>query len=352
MKKILVLGMTDNIGGIETFYMTYYREIIKKGYVIDFATVFKNMAFEDEIRKNGGTIYILPNFKKNTIGYKRKLSEIIENNKYDVVHYNMLSAANIIPLKIAKKLGVKNIIAHSHNTNIPNILIKRILHNYNKNKIKKYANNLIACSKDAGKWMFNNEKFTILNNAIECQKFYFNHDVRTKLRKKYNITDKQVVIGHIGKMCEQKNHKFLIDVFKEICDSYENYKLILVGVGELENDIRFQVKKNKLEDKVIFLGRRTDVNDVMNMFDIFVLPSLFEGLGIVLVEAQANGLKCFASNIPDEVMINANIEKLDLNIIEWKNKITQTKNNNRIKKLSKSIEEYDINLQKKKLENI
>ena len=232
MKKILVFGLTSTIGGVETFFMSYYRQLKKEKYNIDFITVYENMAFKDEIIKNGGKVYKVTNFINNPIKYAIEIDKIIKFGKYDTVYVNMLSAANIIPLKIAKKNKINNIICHSHNANIPNSKIKKILHKFNKSKIKKYANILVACSEKAGNWMFEKENYLVLNNAIDCKKFAYNDSYNIEIRERLKIDKNRLVIGHIGRFSEQKNHKFIIDIMYELTQSNLNALFILIGDGE------------------------------------------------------------------------------------------------------------------------
>ena len=154
MKRILVTGLSSNIGGIETFFMSYYRLLKEDNFKFDFITIDSSIPFEDEILNNNDRVFKLPSFKKNPIGYYRELNKIMNENKYDVLHANMLSAANIFPLKLAKKNGIKKIIAHSHNGGVPSGAVRKFLNKYNKAKIPYYANVYLACSDLAGRWFF------------------------------------------------------------------------------------------------------------------------------------------------------------------------------------------------------
>ena len=191
MKRILVFGFTDIIGGVETFFMTYYRKFNKEKYKFDFATIFENMAFSEEIEKNGGRIIKLTSFKNNMFKYKKELKKLFTENSYDAIYVNMLSAANLIPIKLAKKYGIKKIIVHSHNSNVPKNIIKLLLHQINKNQINKYANTLIACSKKAGDWMFGKNDYTILNNAIDVEKFSYN--IEYSYERPQELKEKRII---------------------------------------------------------------------------------------------------------------------------------------------------------------
>lgn len=352
MKKILVFGLTSTIGGVETFFMSYYRQLKKEKYNIDFITVYENMAFKDEIIKNGGKVYKVTNFINNPIKYAIEIDKIIKFGKYDTVYVNMLSAANIIPLKIAKKNKINNIICHSHNANIPNSKIKKILHKFNKSKIKKYANILVACSEKAGNWMFEKENYLVLNNAIDCKKFAYNDSYNIEIRERLKIDKNRLVIGHIGRFSEQKNHKFIIDIMYELTQSNLNALFILIGDGEDKEKIVSLIHEKKLENNVLIFNGMSDVYKLYNVFDIFILPSLFEGLPIVGVEAQANGLySIFSDEITKEIKINDNVCFLPINEAKMWAEAIKTKVR-RTNKLKVSECGFDINLNISKMVDI
>ena len=235
-------------------------------------------------------------------------------------------------LKYAKKYGIPVRIAHSHCTDFQtqNVLKKTIGDAF-KIPLKKYATDYFACSEIAGKWLFGNkiiedQKFKIIHNAIDYDKFKFNKEIREKVRRELNFENNDIVIGHVGRFTNQKNHEFLIDVFYEIHKINYNYKMLLIGTGELEDKIKEKVKKLELSEYVIFLGFKNDANRYMNAMDIFAFPSLYEGLGLGLIEAQANGIPCIATEktIPSEVKINDNFKFIELDIEKWKETILKT----------------------------
>ncbi len=359
MKKILVVGLTDNLGGIESFFMTYYRRLDKGKFHFDFATIFQRIAFQEELEKDGCKIYPLPNFKRHPYLYRKKLQKMIKENSYDVVHVNMLSAANIIPLKVANSLGVQKIIAHSHNSNIPKGIVRKILHLSNQKKIGKYANTLVACSKKAGDWLFGkNTTFALLYNAVEVDKFKYKEKYRKQIRKKLNIGD-SYLIGHIGRFCEQKNQDFIIDILKKCNDENRNIKLLLIGDGKEKGKIKQKIKSLHLEEYVLFLDNTLDVYQYYSAFDLFIMPSKFEGLVIVGVESQANGLPTLFSNtISKEIQINDNVEFLSIkDATIWKDRILalakdDRKRNRKLDRENFKKAGYDIDTQTKYLERI
>lgn len=358
MKKIRILqiGMHDQLGGVENFLMNYYRNIDREKIQFDFINMFNNLCFEEEIEELGGKIYKISNVKKNPIKYFKELKKVIKENNYEIVHVHMLSAANILPIIVASKLGVKSIIVHSHSSNVPKSVLKKVLNFFNKKMLIQRANIFLACSAKAGKWLFGgNTKFTIINNAINIEKFEFNDIIRKKIQKEYKL-ENNLVIGHVGKFEEEKNHKFLIQVFKKIKENNKNAKLLLVGEGTLRMQIEKDVISMGLQEDVIFVGKSYNANEFYQAMDAFVFPSLCEGLGIVLIEAQASGLKCFTAqnNIPKEADISGSVKYIDLNNNpeEWSKNILNTdltRKENYLKDLDKK---YDIKVATQKLEKL
>lgn len=352
--RVLQIGMHDKIGGVETFLMNYYRNIDRQKIQFDFINMFEKLYYDKEIKKLGGRIYNVKNVKRNPFSYYYSIKDIIKKNKYKIVHINMLSMANILPIIAAKKAGVKHIIVHSHNTGTPKGIIRKVLDKLNKSIAIKYATHYFACSQLAGEWMFKNKvKFEIIKNAIDVEKFQFDPSIRLEIRKKLKINN-EFVIGHVGRFCEQKNHLFLINMFEKLCKIKNNYKLLLIGEGELKEKIKREIYNKKIENKVIILDPKDDIENYYQAMDEFVLPSKFEGLGIVAVEAQANGLPCICSDaIPDEVKILKTFKKLQLDYSKWtkelSNKQKRTDKANAIEAVKRNG--YEIKIEAKKLMN-
>lgn len=321
--RVLQFGMTYNPGGIESFIMNYYRHIDRQKIQFDFVNMYDEIAYENEINLLGGKVYNITSFRSNPVKNYLEIRKIIKNNKYDIIHVNMLSMAYITPILVAKDLGVKKIIAHSHNSSMPPNLFKKILHKVNQIFFNKYITQFCACSKDAGKWMFGDsvleENIHIINNAVDTLHFTYNEIKREEIRLKLGINDK-FVIGNVARFDYQKNHNFLIDIFFEVQQENENAILLLVGDGPLRKSIEEKVAKLSIQDKVIFLGVREDIADLMQVMDVFLLPSYFEGLAVVLIEAQASGLITICSDsIPNEVNVSNSVEflKLELGSRYW-----------------------------------
>jgi Glycosyltransferase len=249
----------------------------------------------------------------------------------------MLSAANIVPLRVAKKAGVKKIIAHSHNSSTPGIL-RNALHHMNKGKIEKYATDYFACSEVAAQWLFPESiclqnKVQIIHNAILLERFLFCEEDKAKICEELNLQHAWV-FGHVGRFEEQKNHMFLLDIFKEISRRNSEAVLLLVGEGERMQAVKDRVKELELGEKVRFLGLRTDVDKLLKSIDIFLFPSLFEGLPVVAIEAQAAGVyMVLADTITSEVQVTDSLLFLSLQQIpsQWAEEVCKLKNHKKTK---------------------
>lgn len=358
MIRVLQLGMTDNLGGIETFLMNYYRNIDKTKIQFDFINIYPNkLCFQNEIENLGGKVYKVHSYYNHPIKYLNDVIKIINDNDYHIVHCNMNSAAMLYPIIAGKKSNAKIVIAHSHNSSSDKGIIKTIMHNINRHFIPLYANEYFACSEKAGEWFFSKKirasnKYKIINNAVDMKKYEYNEKIREEKRKELKIKDNAFVIGHVGRFSKQKNHSFLIDTFNKIHNENNNAILLLIGQGPLESKIKEKVNNLNLQDSVIFLGKRLDVNEWYNAMDLFVLTSLYEGLPVVGVEAQSNGLPCiFSDNITREISISKSVEYLPLNETKWVKNISNYYTFERNKNTNIS-NDFDIKYAAKKLEKI
>lgn len=348
-----------NLGGAENFLMNIYRNIDRSKIQFDFL-VNRGGAFEDEIKELGGKIFYIPALQKvGPIIYKKKLHEFYRQHKeYLIVHSHLNQVSGII-LEVSKKEKIPVRIAHSHSSsNFANNFFERLYKNYLNTKINKNATNFFACSDDAAKWLYKEKakEAIIIKNAIDIERFKFNEEKRNLIRKELNIDESDIVIGHVGRFSSVKNHKFLIELFNEFQKDKKNSKLLLVGDGPLKNEIENQIVTFNIKDKVILVGNKKNVEDYYNAMDLFVFPSLYEGLGMVLIEAQINGLNCLTSKdaVPNEVNITNHVKfvSLDEDIKGW-NKILNEMNIARYSELEK-IEKagYNVREECKKLERI
>lgn len=327
IRVLQVLGGL-NRGGAETMVMNLYRNIDRNKIQFDFIKHTESKcAYDDEIKELGGRIYSIPKYKVyNHFQYKKAWNNFLKKHpEYKIIHGHVRSTATIY-LKIAKKYGLYTI-AHSHSTSSGKG-IKAIIKNMLQFRIRYIADFFMGCSQDANEWLFgkksaNSEKCFVLPNAIEVEKYKYNEEIARKIKAEFNIKNDEIVVGHIGRFSYMKNHKFLIEIFEKLCKT-ENCKLLLVGDGELKNDIQNIVKNKHLENKVIFTGVRSDVNEILQAMDIFVMPSIFEGLPVTLIEAQASGVPSLIANtITKEVDITPLIyrENLKNEPLIWTNKI-------------------------------
>lgn len=334
--KILEIGLTDKIGGMEMYFHNYYY-YFEKDFHFDFIDMYNGLYFADEYQKNGSKVITVPFFKANPVKCFFAIRKAIKTGDYDAVHINMLSTANIVPFLAAKMSGTK-VIVHSHNSDVPSGKIRQILHRINQPVIGKLADARFACSDLAGKWMFKNKPFRIIPNAMDISKYAFNEETRKEIRDMFNIGD-SFVLGHVGRFQEQKNHKYIVKIFDAYHKKNKNSKLMLVGQGELQNEIKADLTSLGLIDDVIIINESNEVEKLYQAMDVFILPSLFEGLSLVAIEAQLSGLPClFSDTLTKETKITNNVEFIgidDCNIEVWSNEIKayQEKNNSRICKL-------------------
>lgn len=335
--KVLQCGLTCDNGGIENYILNYSNSLDKQKFCFDYVNIYnEKLCFEDEFKRQGSIIYKLPNYYRHPFKYMKQMKNILNRNNYNIVHCNMNSGVMIFPLIVAKMCNVKMIISHAHNSSSDKGLLKEILHNLIKNVIPVFANTYFSCSEKAGAWFYNKKiinsnKYFFIHNAIDVKKFSFSNIERKKMRKVLNINNDTFVIGHVGRFVPQKNHSFLIDIFNEVNKINSNSILLLIGQGPLVNEIKEKVEKYSLTEKVFFLGQRRDLDKLYQIFDVFVLPSIYEGLPLVGVEAQASGLPCvFSSSITEEVKINDNVEyvSLERNPEEWARTIIKKSEDN------------------------
>ena len=312
MKRILIWGMTSNWGGIESVLYNYVVNTDTTKAKYDFITTFPTIPYEKELNHFGSKIYHLPNRKSDFFNYKKELLEFMERHakEYDAVWLNDCMFGNIDIIKMAKKFGIKKRIVHAHNANSLGGGISRLIrHKINVLTIPFFATDYWACSQLAGKWTYSKKilksnHYIVINNAIDSTSYKYDTEVRKKKRAELSISDDTVVIGHIGRFDYQKNHPYLIDIFEKILQRKNKIHLVCVGIGTDWNLIKNLAAKKRIESHISFLGQRKDVHELLQAFDLFILPSKFEGLPVVVVEALAAGLPCFLSDkITTEVSI-------------------------------------------------
>lgn len=360
IKVLQVFTMMDR-GGSESMIMNYYRKIDREKIQFDFLVHRKEKCdFDDEIESLGGKIYRLSSINPIFPGkYYDELRVFFKNHtEYTIIHSH-LNTFSCFPIKIAREFNIPIRIVHAHIA-IENIrfsdliptkanlidIVKKLIKFRLKNKNRKDATHYFSCGDKAGQWLFGKDsQFQTMNNAIDTEKFVFDPIIRKEYRKKMGIED-QFVIGHVGRLDTQKNHIFLIQIFASIIEKHSNAKLMLVGEGPLREKIVAEAKRLGVEDDVRVLGVRSDIPELLQAFDSFVFPSFYEGLPVTLIEAQASGLKVYASNkITKEVALTNDITFLSITkpSIFWADNILKSisykrKNNeNKIKE-----NKYDI----------
>lgn len=362
MKKVLVFGMTENPGGVESVIMNYYRHFDRNNIKLDFLCNTEDVAYEDEIINMGGKIYKITARSKNYKKYKHEINTFFKNHakEYNAIWVNICSLANIDYLKYAKKYNIKKRIIHCHNSQNMDSFLRGLLHRFNKLSLKKYATDFWTCSNEASSWFYsdkiiNSDKYLLINNAIDCNKYAYNKKIREKIRKDLNLEDK-IVFGNIGRLHFQKNQEFALKVFSEYLKINRNAVFLLVGDGEDKEKLKNICTQYNISDKVKFLGIRNDIPELLQAMDIFLFPSLFEGFALSLIEAQASGIMIFTStNVKEEIKMSDSIYFMDLvNEEKWAKEIAKKYNNYNREKNKIYIKEkgFDIEENAKKIEKL
>lgn len=356
-QRILVYGMTGTRGGVESYIMNFLRHFDREQIQFDFVISDEVMACADEAQELGCQIYHVPRITASPLGHIRAFQKILTDHpEYQTVYYNINSAFSCVAM-IAAWLTHRRRVAHSHNAYVES---RKLLHVLFRPLLNYLSDVRLACSDKAAEFMFGESayrsgKVTVIKNAIELEDFQFDAQVREQVRAEMNLSDK-LVIGHVGRFTPQKNHRRLIEIFKAVHDQDTRAVLLLAGEGDGEAEIRDYVSLLGLSDAVQFLGVRGDINRLMQAMDVFLLPSLFEGLPIVGVEAQAAGLRCvFADTITRQADISGNVAFLPLEQDDaaWAREILRRTDTDRSTGAEKArAAGYDINASARRLAEI
>lgn len=318
MIRVLHVVGKMHYGGMETFIMNVYRHIDREKVQFDFLVHYEEPGeYDEEIRSLGGKIYVMPKtVPQNYFIYKKALKKFFsEHQEYKIIHGHLHSVAFLYH-HVAKQTGNRVCITHSHASGFDKG-IKGYFRYILSLLAQKYTDVYFGCSPEACNEFFpnairHNKKMTVIKNGIASEKYIYSDSVRDKIRQELNI-ENDLVIGHIGRFADVKNHAFLLKIFAEILKIRHDSKLVLIGQGPLEEKIRALADDLSVSGNITFLGGRSDIPQLLQGMDIFVLPSLYEGLGIALVEAQAAGLKCFASTaVSKEAEVTDLLTYLDL----------------------------------------
>ncbi|MFV0527239.1 MAG: glycosyltransferase family 1 protein [Lachnospiraceae bacterium] len=343
-------------GGLEATVLNYYRCIDRSKIQYDFIVDNDSTLIPEEIAELGGRVILVPPYQKQ-LAYQRELYRIFKENNYKIV-YSHMNTLSIFPMYVAWKAKIPVRIAHNHSTAGKGELKKNLIKYSLRPFAKIFPNTLCACSTFAGKWLFgqqamNSGKITIWKNAVNINKFLYSSDTRKRIRKECGI-ENQFVVAHVGRFIHQKNHEFIVKIFEEIHIMKPETILLLVGSGDRIEEIKNMVSTLNLTDSVMFLGNRSDIADVYQAMDAFVMPSFYEGLGMVAVEAQIAGLPVVcADTIPIEAKISDNMKYLSLHdsVRTWANLVLSFSRGYERKNMKGCAEDlgYDINFAAQKM---
>lgn len=312
-KKVLVYGMTNNPGGIETYLINMALKMKKVGIQFDFLCDFPDIVYMDKILENESEVYFIPPKGKKLFGHWKEIWKVLNKHpEYEHVYFNILDAGAAFSMLIPWLMR-RNIIVHSHNGATDKVKLHKICRPF----LNFFADKYVSCSKLAAEFMFGNrlvskQNILIIPNAIDGNRYEYDKDVRDEYREKLNLRNKYVVC-HVGRMSNQKNPLRIIDIFQEVWEKEKNAVLLYIGTGEMADDVINYVDKKTCKNNIRFLGTRKDVAELMKASDVFLLPSLYEGLPIVAVEAQTSGLPVIVSTaVTKEVDLTGNVVFVDL----------------------------------------
>ncbi|MCH5224950.1 MAG: glycosyltransferase family 1 protein [Muribaculaceae bacterium] len=319
MIRVLHVLSSLKKNGTETFVMNVFRNIDRSKIMFDFLVLNdEKEGFYDEIISLGGRVYFLPPRRHNFIKYHKNLDKFfsVHSQDYSAVHLHGMSLTTVAPLFYARKYGIKTRVAHVHGKSCQG-RHNQIFHKINRKRLPKLATHFLSCSSEASSWGYGTTKAysrsEIIPNGINIENYRFNPEKRKELRRGLRIKDEELALLHVGSFNPIKNQKFLLDVFSSSKKKRTDLKLICVGEGGLLNDMVNYAKTLEISDRVFFLGQRDDIPDLMSASDLFLFPSIHEGLGLVAIEAQANGMPVIASTgVPTEGVVSKDFQRIDL----------------------------------------
>ena len=358
MKKYLVFGLSEQLGGVESFLMNYISKMMDENNVFEFIVFDDIPGYIRNSAIRECKMHVVNKRIKKPLSYYIQLKKILQEGNYDIVWYNVCTLSDITLIKLAKKYHVPCRIVHSHNGSNMGGKIVAYLHEKNKKKIINYASDFFACSNVAADFMFPTDiikdgKVIIIKNAIDTNKYKYNKEIREDMRRQLGISN-ELLIGHVGRFHFQKNHKFILEIFEEVLKKQADAKILLIGNGELKEGFCKEAEEKGIIKSIIMLENRSDVNNLMQAMDVFVFPSLFEGLPISLVEAQAADLPCVISDtISEEILLTDKMRMMSLDdsaekwagiIIEKNKNIDRIDVSNILKKKGYDIEQNAIEL--------
>lgn len=359
MKILLINTVPTEKNGITNVIFNYLRNIDRKDMTFDYLSINEpETSYREGVEKFGGRMFVLPRLEMGVLSYWDALRKLIKQDSYDAVHVHGNSHTLILELSAARAAGCKVRIVHSHNTTCLNPLLHKILFPV-FNLLYTHA---LACGEEAGRWMFGSRSYTVINNGVDTQKFSFSKEKRKIIRQQLCISDEDILVGNVGHFYGKvKNQSFVVNVFNELSKKSYSFKLCLIGDGPQRKDVEQQVGEYGLSERVIFTGNINNVDEYLCAIDMIVMPSLFEGLPLTLIEQQACGLHCVvADTITKEADKTGNIKFLSLGspIEEWVNCIEKSEVEIEREKCSKAAIEkiteagYNIAVEANKLRNV
>lgn len=297
-KILMVIGSLDYCNGITSYAMNYYEKLRDKDYEIDFAVHYNfDSVYKKRILDNGNNVYFMGDFSlKSMSGLRKRIRKLYSRNNYDIIHCHILNVAYFY-FKEAEKKNISCRILHSHATRNSDKKLKNFRNYFLKKLALKYTTTRFACSKYAGDYLYGTERqYYVIRNAIDYSRFSFQESWSQKIKKDYAIQENELVLGFVGRFTAQKNLSFLLNIFKGLRDISFDFKGFIIGDGEQKDMIVRFISENKLEENIIVLESRTDIYEFYSVFDILLLPSIFEGLPVTAVEAQVSGCKVYCSS--------------------------------------------------------
>ncbi len=327
--------------------MSLYRAIDKRQVQFDFMVRdSKNNRFIDEVEALGGHVYILPSFPRHMVDNYKALDNFLSIHKeYSIIHVHANALIYTIPFALAQKHGITCRILHSHSTNTCGGPLGQLIHMTNRMRVGHLATDFLACSKNAAQWMFGRRSYIQINNGIDLEEYRYSNSARQHIRHQLGLSEEDYLIGHVGRILPVKNHPFIIEVFVEALKLQPSSKLLLIGEGELPTKVKEKIKELGIGEKIIQTGVVSNVYEFLSAMDAFIFPSLYEGLGIAAIEAQANGLPCFiSSNVPSSVVVTdrAHVLSLQDSPSVWAKVMMQHMHVDRISAPTEELQQYDI----------
>ena len=357
MKRILVCGLVPDIGGLEKIVVDFYNHIDTSEFELEFLLQGpKDVDFSEHFKKlcrNKIVFHRIPKLRPHIKQALKEWDDFFKKNshRYDILWSNQNALSHLEFLKLAKKYGIEKRIVHAHCAQAEHF--HRIIHPINRLFVGKYATDFWACGTEALNHFYHGkerEKALVIHNAIEVEKFLYNQEMQAQLRKEYHIPEDCLVVGQVSRLYEkQKNQSFCVKVFSEIVKKEPNSRLVFIGRGDTSFLLNL-AEQYGVADKVIFTGLKTNVGEMLNLLDVFFFPSNFEGLPIVLIEAQANGLPVVtASHLPDAKILENFDNQLSLtdSLEEWADKILSVRYSRELdnEKVKNQIVEADYEIE-------